>query len=302
MNIRVIHPEELTPSQIQLWTEMMTPSDATDSPFFHPDYVITLGRFRESVRVAIVTENDRVVAFFPLEQHGKTGRPLGIKLCDFQGIVRAPGITLDARELLAGCGLTTWHFDHVVASQPEFNPWCLRVEDSPYADLSNGFDAYVAERKRAGNRSIAETLRKRRKFEREVGPLRFAWQSSDPAAFEALLEWKSAQRKQTETFDVLQLEWVVKTLDALRNMHSENFGGVLSTLHVNDTLAAVSLCMRTQTVLHHWFPAYNTELSAYSPGLILHVAVLQAAAERGICRFDFGKGKDRYKDSFTSGS
>jgi len=302
MNIQVIHPRELTTEQVDLWSGMMNSQDLTDSPFFHPEYVITLGRFREAVRVGIVKENERPVAFFPFEQHGETGRPLGVKLCDFQGIVSSPGTVLDARELLIGCGLKTWHFDHVVASQPEFKKWHLRLEDSPYLDLSHGFDAYVAQQKQAGHKTIPRIKRKRRKIEREIGSLRFDWHSTDRAVFETLLKWQSAQRKQTGTFDILQFDWVVQTLDAIRQIEGEDFGGTLSTLHINDTLASVYLNMRTTTVLHQWFSAYNVTFSKYSPGHIHNLAVMQVAAERGIKRIDMGRGDEPYKKSIGSGT
>jgi len=302
MNVHVIRPEELTPQQIQLWSGMMRPEDVTDGPFFHPEYVITLGRFREPVRVAVITEHEQEVAFFPFEQHGKTGRPLGIKLCDFQGIARAPGIQLDARKLLSACGLSSWHFDHVVVSHPEFKDWPLRVEDSPYIDLSSGFEAYVAQQKQTGRKIIPKINTFRRRAERDLGPVRFEWHSSDSADFETLLAWKSDQRKQTGTFDILQFDWVTQTLDALRKNYSENFGGVLSTLHINDELAAVSLNMRTRSVLHTWFISYSLPFGKYSPGHILSLAVIEAAAERGIQRVDLGRGDDSYKKRINSGS
>jgi len=295
MNIQVIRPEELTARQIKLWVGMMNAEDVTDSPFFHPGYIITLSRFREPVRVAVVTENGEEVAFFPFERQGGTGRPLGVKLCDFQGIVRSPGTVLDTRELLAGCGLKTWIFDHVVASQPEFRDWQLRVEDSPYVDISEGFDAYTAQQKEAGHKTIARIRKKQRKVAREVGPIRFEWHSSDPEVFQKLLEWQSAQRKNTGTFDILQFEWVVKAMDAIRRIDSEDFGGVLSSLHINNTLAAVFFSMRTATVLHQWVVAYNVNLRKYSPGNLLHLLSVQAAAERGIKRVDLGRGGEPYK-------
>ncbi len=301
MKVHVIRPEELSPQQIQLWSGMMCPEDVTDGPFFHPEYVRTLGRFRKPVRVAVITEYGREVAFFPFEQSGKNGHPLGIKLCDFQGIVRSHGIAIDVRELLAGCGLTRWEFDHVVASQPEFQPWQLRVEGSPYIDLSGGFETYVTQQKQAGRKIIPKINTFRRRAERDIGPVRFEWHSFDPAVFETLLEWKSAQRKQTETFDLLQFEWVRQVLDAIRKIRLDDFGGVLSTLYINDTLAAASLNMKTRSVLHTWFISYNPGFSKYSPGHILSLATIEAAAERGIQRVDLGRGDDSYKKRINSG-
>ncbi len=302
MNVHVILPEELTPQQIQLWSGMMRPETVTDGPFFHPEYVITLGRFRESVRIAVITENNREVAFFPFEKHGRTGKPLGIKLCDFQGVIHAPEYPVNMRELLGMCQLTQWQFDHVTADSPEYKEWLLRTEASPYIDLSDGFDSYCTQKKEAGSQIIRNTNKTRRKIDREAEPTRFEWHSTERNVFETLLKWKSAQREQTGTFDVTQFEWVTQLLDRLRNSKSDDFGGNLSALYSGDTLIAASLGLRTRTVLHRWFSSYNVNFSRYSPGSLLMIATIKAAAERGIRRIDMGRGDEAFKQRWGSGT
>ena len=302
MNVSVVRPNELTPEQICAWSDMMSSEDLTDSPFFHPAFTEILARFRKQVCVAVITQNEHPVAFFPFEKHGKTALPLGVKLSDFQGIIRAPGITVNVRQLLADCGLTSWRFNHAVTTHSEMKRWLLRIEDSPFIDTSGGFEAYVQKCKAGGGKTIMKTRRKWRKLEREVGPLRFEWDSSDRCAFDTLLAWKSAQRQQTGTHDLLQYDWAVQALDAIRSTHLEDFGGVLSTLHAGNTLAAVFLNMRSRTVLHEWFIAYNIDFYDYSPGSLLKLAYIEAAAERGIKRVDLGRGAVGYKQSWSTGS
>ena len=302
MDIHVINPNEITESQRDLWKQMMTAEHATDSPFFHPEYVTVLGEYRQQVRVAVVTEQSQPVAFFCFEKHGHRGRPLGIKLCDFQGIVRAPETSIDAQELLKGCDLKNWQFDHLVSSQPEFSDWQMRKDDSLYIDLSAGYDAYLEERKQAGTSQISKFNRKYRKLEREIGAVTFEWHTDQKDVFETILELKSAQRKRTGTFDILQFDWVKQFLNKIRNTHADGFEGVLSTLRVNDQLIGAHLGMKTGTVLHHWFPVYDQGFNKYSPGLILLLKTAQAAAENGIQRIDLGKGDERYKKSLGSGS
>ena len=117
-----------------------------------------------------------------------------------------------------------------------------------------------------------------------------------------VLELKSAQRKRTGTFDILQFDWVKQFLNDIRNTHADGFEGVLSVLRVNGQAIGAHLGMKTSTVLHHWFPVYDLRFNKYSPGLILLLKTAQAAAENGIQRIDLGKGDERYKKSLGSGS
>ncbi len=302
MDIQLLTPSELTESHRDLWKQMMQTEQISDGPFFHPDYTTILGEHRKQIRVAVVSEQNRPIAFFPFEKHGKCGKPLGIKLCDFQGIVRATGAHIDAAELLRGCDLKKWQFDHLVSSQPEFQSWEMRQDDSLYIDLTNGYEAYLEERKRAGTSQITVYNRKSRKLERDLGPVTFQWHTNRREVFETILELKSAQRKRTGTFDILQFEWVKEFLNQIRTTHCDRFEGVLSTLQVNDQLIAAHLGMKTDTVFHYWFPVYDPKFQKYSPGLILLLKTAEAAAKKGIQRIDLGKGGERYKRSLGSGS
>ena len=76
---------------------------------------------------------------------------------------------------------------------------------------------------------------------------------------------------------------------------------MLSALYVGDRLAAAHMGMRSASVWHYWFPAYDPELSKYSPGLILLLRMAQAAPSLGLRVIDLGKGSTLYKDRLMSG-
>ena len=137
-------------------------------------------------------------------------------------------------------------------------------------DLSGGFDAYVSARLDAGVRiPVASATRKARKLERDHGPLRYSHHTTDAAAFETLMSWKSAQYERTGAANPLARQWIRDVLAAVSATETEGFGGLLSTLSVGDRLAAVHLGMRSSQVWHSWFPAYDPALASYSPGLLL---------------------------------
>jgi CelD/BcsL family acetyltransferase involved in cellulose biosynthesis len=53
-------------------------------------------------------------------------------------------------------------------------------------------------------------------------------------------------------------------------------------------------------VLACWFPAYDPAFSKYSPGLVLHLRMAEAAAADGIAYLDLGRGQKEYKDSLKT--
>src|SRR5690606_28472796 len=102
--------------------------------------------------------------------------------------------------------------------------------------------------------------------------------------------------------NILHLPWARQLVEHLRTIEGERFAGVLSALYVGDTLAAAHFGIRTRRVLHYWIPAYNHELSRYSPGLLALVELARAASERGIERIDLGTGEERYKLRAATGA
>jgi CelD/BcsL family acetyltransferase involved in cellulose biosynthesis len=95
---------------------------------------------------------------------------------------------------------------------------------------------------------------------------------------------------------------VRELLERVRSVRTPAFSGVLSALYLGDKLAAAHFGMRTATVLHYWFPAYDAELSAHTPGNICLLELADAVAAGGVRRIDLGKGPERYKQALASGS
>ncbi|CAM5675051.1 hypothetical protein MAUB1S_03880 [Mycolicibacterium aubagnense] len=54
-------------------------------------------------------------------------------------------------------------------------------------------------------------------------------------------------------------------------------------------------------VLACWFPAYDPSYARYSPGLVLHLRMAEAAAAEGIGLLDMGRGPAEYKDALKTG-
>ena len=299
----VIPGASLTEAHERDWRSLVDSNPELGNPFFSIEFTRLLAEVRSDVFVLCLARDGRYVGFLPFHRdEAGVGRPLGLLVSDFQGIIAAPNTSWDVPTLLRDAGLQVWHFDHLLASQSFFSPYVLRHDESGFMDLSNGYDHYANERKQAGSRLISQLDRKARKIEREVGPLRFEWHTTDADVFAALREWKAAQRVETQTFDVLDYDWVMTLIEKILHEDTAEFGGVLSALYAGDRLIAAHLGMRTRRVLHWWFPSYERSVSRYSPGGILLINIAKRCAELGIECIDLGKGDERYKQSLQSGT
>jgi CelD/BcsL family acetyltransferase involved in cellulose biosynthesis len=251
---------------------------------------------RDDVEVGIMEDGDRIVGFFPFHRKpGGVARPIGLGLCDYQGVVVERNADWGGEDLLRGCNLVRWEFDHLLTSQKQLSDFHVQVSGSPIIDVSQGMEGYESSLDKSGRKQLRETRRKNLKLEKEVGPLKFILFSHDRNTLEQMFQWKSLQCRETGKFDFFGLKWCVRLIERLHATREDHFGGILSSLHVGETLAAVHFVMYSRHVWHSWFPAYNHDLHAYSPGMILLSKMIESACDRDIEYIDLGKGMSLYK-------
>lgn len=301
MKIDVIPARDLSPDLAARWSDIQMQAPELASPYFRPEYVETVARLRGSVEIGLLRDGGEIAGFFPFERfHQSVARPVSGCLSDYQGVIAPTDSPWSAAEIMSGCRLRAWEFDHQLASQQQLEPFFARQASSRLLDLSPGFEKYLELRKAAA-KTLSETLRKFRKFQREHD-VRFVWHTADEAVFQTLLDWKSEQYARSGVIDVFASAWVVALLRAICQAQSPQFAGVLSAVYANDRIAAVHFSMKSGSMLHSWFPAYDVELSKYSPGACLLLFMAQHAAEHGVNRIDLGKGDEEYKLAFANGS
>lgn len=296
-SLRLCSPLNLTAEELSVWHSLLRGSPDLQSPFFHPAYFAHVEAICRNVTIAVVRENGVPVGYFPFQRQGSRGVPVGGRLADFQGVIGRLPSCMNARQLIAGCKLSSWDYDHLPASQTIFRDMQHAESPSPYIDLTDGWGGYVEHKNATGTRIFSETARKQRKLTREVGPVRYVRHSDDPSVFQNLLSWKTEQRNRTGTFDVLQRHWATQVLERCWQADGDGFRGRLSALYAGQTLVAAHLGLATPSVTHYWFPAYEPAFAAYSPGTILFLEMAQTAAAEGAQRIDMGKGTERFKKS-----
>jgi CelD/BcsL family acetyltransferase involved in cellulose biosynthesis len=301
MRISVVHPRELGESEVTTWRDLQDAHPALDSPFLSPEFTIEVGRLRDQVRVAIITDGPDIVGFFPFEKHPLgIGVPVAAGLTDAQGLIHTKDAEVDAVELIKDCGLAVFEFDHLLAGQP-LVPEKHSRHPSPVMDLTEGYAAYIETIKQTSGKTYRSTTYKRRKLQRDVGPLRHEYGIRDEGPLHTLLGWKTDQYRRTGRTDRFARPWIVRLVENLLRIDTKHFAGVLDMVYVDDRPMAGHFGLRTRTTLAGWFPAYDTGFSKYSPGLIHHLAMAERAAEDGVQVIDLGRGQKEYKEKLKNG-
>jgi len=310
--IRVVRPGDLGEGDIETWRELRAKSGAPANPFMEPEFALAVGRVRPGARVAVIGEDESggtrggTAGFFPFERGPLGhGRAIGFGVSDLQGAVLRPGLPLGARELLRACGLSAWEFDNLEGSQDEdaglFEADAARSCSSYVIDVGDGYEKYEAVLREKSPKFLKTTLAKERKLGRQAGEVRFVLDERDPAVLRTLMEWKSAQYRKTGRRDRFAKAWIRDLVEFLFHTRMPGCSGLLSVLYAGGKPVAAHFGLRSRTVLSCWFPAYDPEFAKYSPGLILHLRMAQAAAGDGIGMLDMGRGAAEYKDALKTG-
>ncbi|MGR3802519.1 GNAT family N-acetyltransferase [Marinibacterium profundimaris] len=304
MKVEWIAAHDLDSGLRRRWRAVQSGAPVFRSPFFSVDFMRIVARHRSDLRLALLRDPDtpaEIAGFFPFHRRpGGRGVPLAGPIADYQGILGSTD-GVDPARLLESCGLSHFDYDHALGTSPVFRQEAFRETASPLIDLGEGFDAWYGSRRRATS-AIKTTERKMRKLEREIGPVRFDPDDRTPGAWDQLLAWKRAALADKGVGLTLDTPWVQGIARDIHEADGPEFSGRLSTLYAGDRLVAAHFGMRSADAWHWWFPAYDPEMSQYSPGLGLLLHCARQAAEDGMAELDLGRGSERYKREFASGA
>ncbi|GLW99719.1 hypothetical protein Misp02_38060 [Microtetraspora sp. NBRC 16547] len=270
------------------------------SPWLAPEFTIEVGEVHDGARVAVISEGNEVIGFLPFESTGfRTARPIAAWITLAQGLVHAPGAEVDRRDLLKGCGLDVFEFEYLVADQPWFASGATK--QAMVLDLTGGYDAYRAFLKETSPKSFKTLRYKERKLERDLGPITYEYDVRDSRQFALLMKWKSDQFQRIGRTDRTAVPWVAELIDRLHLLRGDDFHAPLSMLYADGRPVAGHFGLISENVMAGWFPAYDPELGGYSPGLVHHLHLAEAAARRGLRHIDTGTAGD-YKQTICNGT
>ena len=298
-----IKGHDLSPDLVARWAEIQETSRDLASPYFRPEFTQAVASVRNDVYIGLIENGGRIVGFFPHHRSWhRVARPVGLGLSDYHGVIAEADAEWTVEDLLRGCGVVRYDFNHLPASQSPFTPHCRSVGESSIIEVHADFKTYEAARRELGNKQLKDAQRRRRQLEREHGPLRFDLNSNSPTAFQQMIDWKRQQCQQTGVVDYFAKRWTVDLVGRIHQHDSTSFGGNLAVLYLGDTLIAAHFFMRSSRVWHAWFPRYHEDFRRYSPGLILLIEMIRAACELPVEHIDIGKDISAWKERFRTGT
>jgi CelD/BcsL family acetyltransferase involved in cellulose biosynthesis len=302
MKINVVKAGELSATDLDRWRLFQEGNPDLASPYFCPEYTQSVAAVRKDVFVGILEADGKVVGYFPFQRRRfGFGGPPGSGFCDLQGIVASPETQIDPQELLRGCGLVSWEFTDLLASQTSFAKYQAKQEDNHYLELSGGFDKYLEALRATGSSQPSRIRTIKRKADAAFAKVEFVPHVNDKKLLAQLIEWKSRQYREGGLRDVFSFGWPVELLHRILDIQTPSFAGIFSVLYFDDKVAAMHMGMRSRTIWHWWFPRHDQELEKHTPGILLLIKMMESANGLGVKRIDLGSGDEVFKLRLRSG-
>ncbi len=301
----VIVPDELDSGLVKVWRHFQQVNPAYRNPFLSPDFAMLFGRHRDDARICVVTGPEGVVGFMPYcEGRLGTATALGLGVSDAQGLVLGD-CEIDLKVVLGELQLSVFEFDHLVLPSAVHDDAQVGgrvvLHPSPFVDTDGTWEDWL-ERKTKESKRITTARQKQRKLEREHGELRFDPDCRDADVLNVLMDWKSAQYRRTSRSDRFAQAWLRQLVIDCFESRNEFFESRLSVLYAGDQIVNIDLSLLANGVLAGWFPAYNQELSRYSPGFVAMLEMVRSAmSDPNISVLDMGKGGAPYKETLKTG-
>ncbi|MGF1463827.1 MAG: GNAT family N-acetyltransferase [Maricaulaceae bacterium] len=300
MDVAVKPINALSAAEKARWDALQASHPGLSSPYFTRGYAEAIASARRDARAAVIREGAEIVGFLPF-QRSLSGycRPLGGPMADVHGLIAPPDAGLELKTVLRKAHIPVFVYFGAPAEQAAFAPSHRKQQRCHVCDLSDGFDAYHARKKASHGSALSRLRNKRSKLVRRVGEPVITLDDRRETVFDTLWAWKSAQYKASGYVDLTETRWAMAALRAMFETRTPEFAGVLSTLEVEGRPIAIHFGIKSGQAIHYWFPAYDPEYAAFSPGLILLWAMLEGHQRLGVTAAHLGPVDLRYKLEFA---
>lgn len=296
VRLETIHPKELGQAQLTQWRAHQSADPSLRSPYLTPEWTQLIGAVRDDVRVCVINGGE---GFFAAQRLSRfAGMGAGAPITDYQGVVGAAGLQVDAGALCKAFKVGRLDLTHVPEGATPLA--AIGAEGSWIAETCGGRELYEAALKQRRNEFVRQTDKKSRKFAKECGFIEFRARAGERTDFEQLLKWKNDQLKRSGQPDIWATPWVNNAINQCFETRESGFGGVLFTLSIDQRMVAAAFCLRSARVLHFWIVAHDNEFDRYSPGVQLARWAVGWAGDNGIGEVDFGPGDYQYKRQLST--
>jgi len=301
--------DELTISEKDGWSRLLRESTNSRWAFLSPTYADAVNRSIGVVDVLLCWRHDELQGVMPLQRAagwmGGLGlcEPVGRVMSDYFGLVAVTGMQFEWSELLSMGRVPCLYFTHLDETQArhgligEMPKLGLRTRIHP-----DGGAAHWEWLRTKDKKLVNDTERRERKLEAEHGSIEFEMQTSTPEPdLELLIALKNVQYKRTgHDGGALLNQANARLLRRLLVSNDPDCMPRFSVLRCSGKLVAAHFGVQCGSVLHYWFPVYDSRFSSFSPGRILYRRIMSEAHFHGITCIDRGEGDSAAKRDFAN--
>lgn len=167
----------------------------------------------------------------------------------------------------------------------------------PFLSLEGSWEEY---RRKLNKKFRKDIERNTRKFEKEMGEIRFRKSASIEELEDDFNIFLNLQRKKRDDKGYSQIKNHEKCflLDIVKNFLANNWLN-LSFLEVNGDAISSSLAFEYNNVYYYYLNAFDPNYHSYSIGKVHNFYILKDLFNRGVSELDFMRGDEAYKSIWT---
>lgn len=298
LQVDIVRMSDLSAQDVSRWHAIQVAHPAFESPLLSPDFALAVARERDDVRVAVYRRDGVAVGFLAHHRRpGGFGRPIGSPFADYHALVSDADLGISGAEAIRLAGLKAFRHNGLVDPHGLF-AGTGEVQQTYGIELNDTPEAFL-ETVRAASPKKFKNYRRLQNRLAEQGALSIGPDHSH-AAYDQVMDWKSAQFARTGVQDVLKPAWVQRMMQSLFETTEGRMTGLLLTLYAGDVLVGGHFGVMAAGVFHPWIASTNPELAALSPGQAFLDQAIRAMPALGIRVYDLGPGHDHYKKPFAS--
>jgi hypothetical protein len=132
--------DQLSPSHVQTWSQLVEADPALDSPYFRPDFTRAVAAVRPGTQITVLEDQGSIVGFLPYHRdRGRVGSPVADSLTDFQAAIVAAGTMWEPAQLVRDSGLSALYLDRTGDTRRRRPTWIWPQVSTPIANSAAGW-------------------------------------------------------------------------------------------------------------------------------------------------------------------
>jgi CelD/BcsL family acetyltransferase involved in cellulose biosynthesis len=292
----LVRSENLSKNDENAWIAYRNMHSQFQGSTLGPEFFHEISKVRDDVFVAIYRDGDTPIGF--LAHHRRPNnfaRPCGAPFCDYCALITPPDTKLNFQEALKLANIKKYRAIGLV------DPYNLCPDFGGEKDSAHG--QIVCEDKIShdiGKKQRKNVNRLRRHILENFGEIEFIIDDKNRDHFNAMMDLKRAQTRETGIHDFLSPPWVQKLIENLYNAPRDKIHGMLMTMTAGGKPIAWQFGPRFGTHTHPWIFAYNPEFAQYSPGQVFLMDCCEPLCNAGVEYNDLSTGSQKYKENFCN--